>query len=96
MRRSGLAAQTATQRSLEDEIAHLRDLDRKGLRARWKGTFRRQPPLHLPRHVLFAILAYRLQADASTGLLCIRQRATVESPRNGIFRRGDRRPQKCP
>jgi len=63
MRRSGLAAQTATQRSLEDEIAHLRDLDRKGLRARWKGVFRRQPPLHLPRHLLFAVLAYRLQAD---------------------------------
>src|SRR5262245_14361058 len=53
MRRTGLAAQTATQRSLEDEIAHLRDLDRKGLRARWKGIFRRQPPLHLPRHLLF-------------------------------------------
>src|SRR5512132_1197825 len=64
MRRSGSAAQTATRRSLEDEIAHLRDLDRKGLRARWKGVFRRQPPLHLPRHLLFAILAYRLQADA--------------------------------
>src|SRR5262249_21679082 len=64
MRRSGLAVQTATQRSLKDEIAHLRDLDRKGLRARWKGIFRRQPPLHVPRHLLFAVLAYRLQADA--------------------------------
>ena len=59
-----MAAHTATQRSLEDEIAHLRDLDRKGLRARWKGIFRGQPPLHLPRHLLFAVLAYRLQADA--------------------------------
>src|SRR5262249_60662625 len=59
MRRSGLAA----QRSLKVEIAHLRDLDRKGLRARWKGVFRRQPPLHLPRHLLFAVLAYRLRAD---------------------------------
>src|SRR5262249_7753830 len=64
MRRSGLATHTATQRSLEDEIAHLCDLDRKGLRARWKGVFRRQPPLHLPRHLVFAVLAYRLQADA--------------------------------
>src|SRR5262245_30579690 len=64
MKRSGSAAHTATQRSLEDEIAHLRDLDRKGLRARWKGVFRRQPPMHLPRHLLFAVLAYRLQADA--------------------------------
>ena len=24
---------------------------------------RRQPPSHLPRHLLFAVLAYRLQAD---------------------------------
>jgi hypothetical protein len=49
--------------SLDDEIAHLRDLDLHGLRARWKSTFRRQPPAHLPRHLLFAVLAYRLQAD---------------------------------
>ena len=59
-----MAAHTAMKRSLEDEIAHLRDLDRRGLHARWKGVFRRQPPLHLPRHLLFAVLAYRLQADA--------------------------------
>jgi Protein of unknown function (DUF2924) len=63
VRRSGLPARAATKRSREEEIAHLRDLDLKGLRARWKGVFRRQPSLHLPRHLLFAILAYRLQAD---------------------------------
>ena len=34
------------------------------MRARWKGQFRQQPPPHLPRHLLFAVLAYRLQADA--------------------------------
>ena len=49
--------------SLDDEIVHLRDLDLHGLRARWKSMFRRQPPSHLPRHLLFAVLAYRLQAD---------------------------------
>ena len=49
--------------SLDDEIAHLRDLALHGLRARWKSAFRRQPPAHLPRHLLFAVLAYRLQAD---------------------------------
>ncbi len=49
--------------SVEDEIALLRDLDVHGLRARWKAMFRRQVPPHLPRHLLFAILAYHLQAD---------------------------------
>jgi hypothetical protein len=49
--------------SLDNEIAHLRDLDLRRLRARWKSIFRRQPPAHLPRHLLFAVLAYRLQAD---------------------------------
>jgi len=58
-----LVAKKATRLSLHDEIAHLRDLDRHGLRARWKSMFRQQPPPHLPRHLLFAILAYRLQAD---------------------------------
>ena len=28
-----------------------------------KACFRQQPPSHLPRHLLFAVLAYRLQAD---------------------------------
>ena len=49
--------------SLEDEIAHLRGLDLKGLRARWQGVFRRQPAPHLPCHLLFGILAYQIQAD---------------------------------
>jgi Protein of unknown function (DUF2924) len=50
--------------SLDDEIAHLRGLDLKGLRVRWQSMFRRQPPSYLPRHLLFGTLAYRLQADA--------------------------------
>lgn len=49
--------------SLDVEIAHLRDLDLSGLRARWKGEFRREPAPHLPRHLLFAVLAYRIQAS---------------------------------
>ena len=64
VRRLRPVARSATKISLNDEIAHLRDLDVKGLRARWKSMFRREPPpLHLPRHLLFAVLAYRLQAD---------------------------------
>ena len=49
--------------SLENEIARLRGLDVGELRARWHTMFRRVAPPHLPRHLLFRILAYRLQAD---------------------------------
>lgn len=51
------------QPSLDDEIAHLRDLDLKGLRTRWKGVFRGHSPDHLPRHLLVGMLAYRLQTQ---------------------------------
>jgi hypothetical protein len=48
---------------LDIEIARLRDFDVAELRARWHTVFRRRAPSHLPRHLLFRILAYRLQAD---------------------------------
>jgi hypothetical protein len=59
-RRNGSAS---TKRPVEDEIAHLRGLDLAGLRARWQSIFQRQAPAHLTRHLLFAVIAYRLQAD---------------------------------
>src|SRR5258706_39809 len=59
-RRSGRAS---TKTSLEDEIAHLRGLDLGGLRARWQSVFQRSAPAHLTRHLLFAVIAYRLHAD---------------------------------
>ena len=59
-RRSGRAS---TKTSIGDEIAHLHGLDLKGLRARWQSVFQRSAPVDLPRHLLFAILAYRIQAD---------------------------------
>ena len=49
--------------TLDVEIARLRDLDIGGLQVRWQNVFRRRPPPHLPRHLLFRVLAYRLQAD---------------------------------
>ena len=48
---------------ITDEIAHLRGLDLKGLRSRWQSVFRRPAPAHLTRHLLFAVIAYRIQAD---------------------------------
>src|SRR5436190_3171831 len=59
-RRNG---RTTTEPSIEDEIAHLRGLDLKGLRARWQSVLQRPAPDYLSRHLLFAILAYRIQAD---------------------------------
>jgi hypothetical protein len=63
MGRARSVARRATKASVEDEIAHLRGLDLKGLRARWQSVFRRQPPPHLSRQLLFGVLAYRIQAD---------------------------------
>ena len=59
-RRNGRAL---TKTTVEDEIAHLRGLDLKGLRSRWHSVFQRQAPAHLTRHLLFAVIAYRIQAD---------------------------------
>jgi Protein of unknown function (DUF2924) len=49
--------------ALDIEIARLRGLGEGELRARWHTAFRRRALPHLPRHLLFRILAYRLQAD---------------------------------
>ena len=49
--------------TIDAEIARLRDLDVGDLRARWHTVFGRRPSPHLPRHLLFRVLAYRLQAD---------------------------------
>jgi hypothetical protein len=63
MRKKRRNGRVTTETSIEDEIAHLRGLDLKGLRARWRSVLQRPAPDHLPRHLLFAIIAYRIQAD---------------------------------
>src|ERR1700736_4604631 len=63
MRKKRRNGRVTTDTSVEDEIVHLRGLDLKGLRARWHSVFQRPAPAHLPRHLLFAIIAYRIQAD---------------------------------
>jgi Protein of unknown function (DUF2924) len=54
---------TVSVSELEDEVARVRDLDLSALRARWRSVFRRQAPDHLPRHLLYRMIAYRLQAE---------------------------------
>jgi hypothetical protein len=63
MQRQRRNGRTSTQSSIEDEVAHLRGLNLKGLRSRWQGLFQRPAPAHLTQHLLFAVIAYQLQAD---------------------------------
>ena len=50
------------RKTLDVEIARLRDFDIAALRKHWHTLLRQQAPVHLPRHLLFRVLAYRLQA----------------------------------
>lgn len=78
-----MAGNTAHQRqrsnSVEDEIAQLRDLDLRGLQARWKIAFRKPALPHLPKHLLFGVLAYRLQAETFGDLDATTRRALGQS-----------------
>jgi hypothetical protein len=68
------------QGAIDVEIARLRDLDVGGLRSRWRTVLGRRPPPHLPRHLLFRVLAYRLQADHLGDLDGESQRLLDRSP----------------
>jgi hypothetical protein len=63
MRRVKIGPALPDRRTIDVEIARLRDLDVTGLQRRWHTVFGRTAPPHLPRHLLFRVLAYRLQAD---------------------------------
>src|SRR5712672_98079 len=80
-RRNG---RVTTKISIEVEIAHLRGLDLKGLRARWQSVLQRPAPDHLPRHLLFAIMAYRI---AALGCRRLCRPGSRVSARSGTHRR---------
>ena len=63
MPRVRVAPALPDRKSLDVEIARLRDRDVGELRNHWHNVFGRRPHPHLPRHLLFRVLAYRLQAD---------------------------------
>jgi hypothetical protein len=63
MARVRIGSAAPDRKTLDVEVARLRDLDVATLRARWQTVFRLKPPAHLPRHLLYRVLAYRLQAD---------------------------------
>ena len=63
MARANTRPESLDREKLDLEIARLRGLEVRELRGRWHSVFRRPAPSHLPRHLLFRILAYRLQAD---------------------------------
>jgi hypothetical protein len=69
---------------MDDEIAYLRSLDLIGLQFRWQSIVGRPAPEHLPKHLLFSILAYRIQTDAlgdidAATIQFLNRAATVQS-----------------
>jgi DUF2924 family protein len=68
MPRVKVSAAGPRRRPIEVEVARLRDLDFAELRARWHTAFGRRAPSSLPRHLLFRVLAYRIQATAKGDL----------------------------
>ena len=91
MRKPGKRKQFLQQPTIEDEIARLRDLDLKGLRAYWHNEFGRPAPEHLTRYLLFRIIAYKVQAnhlgdlDAGTQKV-LEQAAEQESQPSAVSR----------
>ena len=49
--------------SVDVEVARLRDLDVQALRSLWENRYGGKAAAHLPLHLLFRLLAYRLQAE---------------------------------
>ena len=63
MRKVTVSTDAPRSVSVNVEIARLRDLDVQGLRSLWESRYGGIVPAHLPRHLLFRLLAYGLQAE---------------------------------
>ena len=63
MPRVGIGPALPDRDELDAEIARLRDLDVNELRRRWQAVFGQPAPAHLPRHLVFRMVAYQLQAE---------------------------------
>ena len=91
MQKNHRKGRSSTKTSIEDEIAHLRGLDLEGLRARWQSVFQRQAPAHLARHLLIAVIAYRLQVDRFGDLdhatKQVLDRTIAKEPGSGMYDR---------
>jgi hypothetical protein len=65
---SGHSAAEATALALTErlsaELVGLEQLDVAALRKRWRSLFRTAAPPQVPKHLLFRIIAYRIQANA--------------------------------
>jgi hypothetical protein len=63
MPRVKVGSAASDRKPIDVEIARLRALDVEKLRARWQTIFGKQPPATLARHLMFAMIAYSLQAE---------------------------------
>jgi hypothetical protein len=80
-----LSPKTSTQATINQQLADLPKMDRKGLLALWKQLFDKAASPALRREVIVPILAYRLQENAYGGLkasLVKQLRALVEGEPN--------------
>lgn len=72
--------------TLEDEIAHLRDLDLQELHRRWRSLYGRPAPKFFRRKLLIRAVAYQMQVKAYGGLSEVtkrRLREIAEAVRDG-------------